>query len=105
MLAALIVIAATLAALGAAFLVTIIQVNFEAAEVRNLALHTLTQTSALQYVGSIEALLTAKFSGILAVSIVCAIAYELAWTVRRARRLMPPVEFISAQLRDGVRAA
>ncbi|MBN3761347.1 hypothetical protein [Burkholderia sp. Ac-20365] len=95
MLTALTLFAATLAALGSVFLATILQINSDTRGVREHTLDLLTHTSALQYIAHIEAVLTSNLLSFLAASLLCAIVFEMAWTIKRARRLMPPVEFIA----------
>jgi hypothetical protein len=105
LLMALTFLIATLVQLGASFLGTISMMHSDIRSVRELITHMLANTTALEYVRGVEANLLSHLIATVMFTVLVSVGTESYLTLRRAQRLMPPVEFVSAQLRKGLRLA
>jgi hypothetical protein len=72
---------------------------------RELMTHTLANTSALEYVRAVEANLLSHLRATLLFTVAVSVGSESYLTLRRAQRLMPPIQFVSAELRRDLRLA
>lgn len=105
LLAVLSWIVLTLVHLGTLMLPTIVALCSDDRGVRQIAIHTLSTHSALDYVIRIQALLLGQLFTDLMISLALATLIECSWTVRRAQRQMPPIEFLASAISEGERPA
>lgn len=96
---------ATLVQLGASFLGTIGMMHSDIRSVREFVTHMLAHTSALDYVRAVEANLLAHLFATGLFTVAVSMGTEGYLTLRRAQRLMPPIEFVSAHVRKDLRLA
>lgn len=95
----------TLFHLGSLVLTTIASLYSAEPAIREATIHALKSHSALEYVNHVGAILRGQIPGDLLLSLALATLVECAYTVRRAQRQMPPIEFLARAIRESERPA
>jgi len=95
----------TVLTMGSVVLGTVFSIHADSPIARRLATTALNDTTALQFVSTVDALLRGGFASDVVIALTLSVCFEFYWTVRRAPRIMPPAEFVDYPARKGVPAA